>query len=141
MATTISENKKLVRRVEQAVNNRDSDAIADIFADDFVFHGELEEHHGVDEFNDYLQGLFNAFPDITLTFEQLVAEDDIVVVRYTGVGTHEGEYNGVHPTDQKVNISGMRMVRVDDGAIVEVWAQTNNLGLLGQLGVVEPPAG
>lgn len=139
MATT-SANKELIRSIEDAVNNRDSDAIADIYAEDFAFHRELDDLHGLDEFNDYLQGLYDAFPDITITIEEVIAEDDRAAVRYTGTGTHERAYKGVEPTGEEVRISGMRMVRIEDGKIVEAWGQTSNLSLFAQLGVVEPPA-
>lgn len=138
MATT-SENKELIRRIEDAINDRDSDAIADIYAENFVFHGELEDLHGLDEFNNYLQGLYDAFPDLTITIEEVVAEDDMAAVRYTGTGTHEQEYKGVEPTGEEVTISGMRIARIEDGKITEAWGQTSNLSLLAQLGVVEPP--
>jgi steroid delta-isomerase-like uncharacterized protein len=139
MATPTAENKEYVRRVETAVNDRDADAIADIVADDFVYHMELEEIHGAEEYNEYLERLYDAFPDFSVTFEEIIAEGDLVAVRYTGSGTHEGEYKGIQPTGEKVTLSGMRIVRVEDGEIVEVWAESNNLSLLAQLGVVEPP--
>lgn len=140
MATTTVENKELARDVVDAFNDHDSDALTDLFADDLVFHRPLEELHGIEEFNDYVQEGYDAFPDITLTIEELVAEDDMVVARYTGTATHEGEYKGIDPTGEEVQLSGMRMVRVEDGEIVEVWAQENDLGRLVQLGVIEPPA-
>jgi steroid delta-isomerase-like uncharacterized protein len=138
--TSTVENKELIRSIEDAVNNRDSGAIADIYAEDFVFHRELDDLHGLDEFTDYLQALYDAFPDMTITIEEVIAEDDRAAVRYTGTGTHEHAYKGVEPTGEEVRISGMRMVRIEDGKIVEAWGQTSNLSLLAQLGVVEPPA-
>lgn len=137
MATT--EIKEQVRLVEEAVNARDYDAFDDIFADDFVLERELEEVHGVDGYVEYLERLLDAFPDLTVTFEEMIAEDDTVVVRYSGVGTHEGVYKGVEPTGKRVTISGLRIVRVEDGKITDVWSRANNLSLLGQLGVVDLP--
>jgi steroid delta-isomerase-like uncharacterized protein len=141
MATTVRENKEHVRRVESAVNEQDQHVLDDIFAEDFVvrFHGGREELRGLDEFRDYLRETYEAFPDLTITFEHVVAEDDTVAVRYTGTGTHEGEYEGVEPTGETVDISGMRIAKVDDGEIVEVWGQRDDVGLLAQLGVVDPP--
>ena len=138
--TLTVENRELIRSIEDAVNTRDSDAIADIYADEFVFHREMDDLHGLDEFNDYLHGLYEAFPDISISIEEVIAEDDRAAVRYTGTGTHENAYKGVEPTDKEVRISGMRMVRIEDGKIVEAWGQTSNLSLLAQMGVVEPPA-
>ena len=141
MATTVRENKEHVRRVESAVNEQDQRALDDIFAKEFVvrFHGGREELHGLDEFKDYLREMYEAFPDLTITFENVVAEDDIVAVRYTGTGTQEGEYKGIDSTGETVEISGMRFARVEHGKIVEGWGQRDDVGLLSQLDVVEPP--
>lgn len=139
MATTITENKELVRRVEDAVNARDYDAFDDIFAEDFVLERELEEIHGVDGYVEYLERLLDTFPDLTVTFEEMIAEDETVVVRYSGVGTHEGKYNGVEPTEKQVAMSGLRIVRIEGEKITDVWSRANNLSLLGQLGVVDLP--
>jgi predicted ester cyclase len=56
-----------------------------------------------------------------MTFEDVIGEDDRVAVRYTGTGTHEGEYQGIAPTGEEVRLSGMRFCRLDGGKIVEVW--------------------
>lgn len=142
MATTNQQNKEIVRRVETAVNEQDDDLLAEIFAEDLEhhFHGGREEYSGIDEFREYLSEFHEAFPDGTISIEQMVAEDDEVAVRYTGSGTHEGEFRGVPPTGQEVELSGMRIARIEDGKIAEVWGQRDDLGQLVQLGVVEPPA-
>lgn len=140
MATPITENKEHVRRVETAINDRDRDALTDIFAENCTFQLELVELHGVDEYTEYLQGIYEAFPDLTLTFEELVGEGDLVVIHYTITGTHEGEFRGIEPTGREFEVSGMRMARIEDGEIVEVTGETRNLSLLSQLGVVELPS-
>lgn len=136
---SISENKERIRRIETAVNNRDTDALGDILADGFVLQRELEEIHGLDGYIEYLERLFGAFPDLTVSFDEIIAEDDTVVVRYSVTGTHEGEYKGVQPTGEQVTISGVRIARFDDGKVTEAWDRANNLELLGQLDVVELP--
>lgn len=141
MATTTQENKDHVRRVETAVNNQDHDLVSDIFAENLIvhFHGGREEIDGLDEFKAYLDEIYGAFPDLTVDLKEMVGEDEMVAVRFTGTGTHEGEYNGVEPTGETVRLSGMRICRLEDGKITEVWGQRDDLGVLVQLGVVEPP--
>jgi steroid delta-isomerase-like uncharacterized protein len=141
MATSIQDKKAVVQRVETMVNDHDLDAIPEIFAEDLVvrFHGGREELRGREEFASYLAGSFEAFPDLSMTFEELVGEGDTVVVRYTGRGTHEGTYRGVEPTGRSVDLSGMRIARVEDGKITEAWGQRDDIGVLAQLGIVEPP--
>lgn len=140
MATTTAERKERVRRVETAVNDRDHDLISDVFAEDLVihFHGGREKIDGLEEFEAHLDELYEAFPDLTVGFEEMVAEDDMVAVRFTGTGTHEAEYNGIAPTGEEIQFSGMRFCRLDEGEISEVWGQRDDLGVLVQLDVVEP---
>lgn len=139
--TTTAELKDHVRRVETAVNEQDHDLVSEIFAEDLVvhFHGGREEIHGLDEFKAYLTETYEAFPDLTISLKEMVGEGDMVAVRYTGTGTHEGEYDGIAPTGEEVQLSGMRFCRIEDGKISEVWGQRDDLGLLDQLGVVELP--
>lgn len=143
MVTTTSENKEHVRRVETAVNDQDHDVLSEIFIDDLTihFHGGREELTGLDAFRAYLTELYDAFPDITVNFQEMIEEDDMVAVRYTGTGTHKGEYGGIAPTGERIQLSGMRFCRLKEGKIAEVWGQRDDLGQLVQLGVVEPPEG
>lgn len=82
-----------------------------------------------------------AIPDMDLITEDLIAEDDTVVYRYTIVGTHEGELLGIEPTGREVEIAGMGIARIKDGQLVEGWSNVDIFGLMVQLGVVEPPGG
>lgn len=74
-----------------------------------------------------------------MTPEEILAEDDLVAMRYTVTGTHEGEFNGIKPTGNEFAVSEMKLYRVTDGKIAEVWAAADQLGLLTQLGIIEPP--
>lgn len=139
MSKPTTENKRYVQRLGEIVNDRNTDALSEVLAEDFVYHLELEEIRGIDGYTEYLEGLYDAFPDMTVSFEEVVAEDDMIAVRYTGSGTHEGTYKGIEPTGEEVHITGQRMARVGADGIVEVWGNTSNLSLLIQLGVVDPP--
>lgn len=81
----------------------------------------------------------SAFPDLAVTTEDLIAEDDRVLTRYTLEGTHEGEFMGIEPTGAEVEVEGMSIGRIEDGKVVEGWTNMDVLGMLVQLGVVEPP--
>lgn len=80
-----------------------------------------------------------AFPDFELTVEDVIAEDDTVVQHYRATGTHEGELMGIEPTGTEVEFEGLDKVRFEDGQIVEEFGRADTIGLLQQLGVVEPP--
>jgi steroid delta-isomerase-like uncharacterized protein len=77
-----------------------------------------------------------ALPDWHSDVEQLVAEGDLVVERFTASGTHTGELMGVAPTGSVIRLRGMQMFRVRDGRIVERWGRLDEAGLMRQLGLI-----
>lgn len=133
-------NRELVRGYLNAFNDRDAEAMADYLAEDVVEHGFSEEHQGTDAIIGFLDAHFETFPDYTGETDAMIAEDDMVVVRYTVSGTHTGEYHDVEPTGYKVEWTGFAMYRVEDDQIAEIWLEEDRLGLLEQLEYVDPPA-
>jgi predicted ester cyclase len=77
-----------------------------------------------------------ATPDWHSDVEQMIAEDDIVVERFTARGTHTGVLMGVEPTGRPLVLSGINIFRVDGDRIVERWGRLDDVGLLRQLGLV-----
>jgi predicted ester cyclase len=75
-----------------------------------------------------------AFPDWVERVEDVIAEADRVVVRVTGRGTHDGEFQGVPPTGRQVAATGVGIARMEGGRIAEAWAAYDALGLMAQLG-------
>jgi len=80
-----------------------------------------------------------AFPDTRLTVDDFVSEGDKVACRFTVTGTHRGEFMGVAATGKNVSVTGITILRFENGQCVERWSEANFLGLLQQLGAV--PAG
>jgi len=78
------------------------------------------------------------FPDICLSVEELVAEGDTVVSRWTLTGTHTGPYLGVAPTGKKVKVSGMSLDHLKDGVVVAGCDRWDNLGFRQQIGLIPP---
>ena len=81
----------------------------------------------------------DAFPDVHFTVDDIVAEGDKVVVRYTWTGTHTGSFMGIPPTNKKVTMWEIEIARVVGGKMVEVWSRSDNMGIMQQLGVISPP--
>ena len=77
-----------------------------------------------------------ALPDWRSDLDQMIAEDDIVVERFTASGTHRGELMGVSGTGKTIALRGINIFRIADGKIVERWGQLDQLGLLHQLGLM-----
>ena len=80
-----------------------------------------------------------AFPDLTVTVEDLVAEGNKVAARWIWGGTHRGDMMGIPPTNKQVAATGTSIHRVAEGKIVESWFNFDALGMMQQLGVVPTP--
>jgi predicted ester cyclase len=77
-----------------------------------------------------------AFPDLNVSVEDVIAESDKVVIRYTSRGTHQGETGGLGlPTGREIELEGLAMQRFEESKIVEFWDRFDTLSLLQQLGL------
>jgi steroid delta-isomerase-like uncharacterized protein len=83
--------------------------------------------------------LRTAMPDIQIHIEDLIAEGDLVVSRYSSTGTDTGGYLGRPPTGKATRTTAIQIFRIMDGKIVESWANRDDLGVLQQLGMIPAP--
>jgi predicted ester cyclase len=83
--------------------------------------------------------LFNAFPDLKVTVEDLIAEEDRVVERLTLQGTHKGVFMGAPPSGARATWGFINIYRIVDDKVVEVWSEGDHLGLMQQIGLIPPP--
>lgn len=145
--STDTENKEVVRRYyEEAFNEGRTDLLEELIAEDVVNHDPVsddslspEEARGFEGFVRHVEAAREGLPDATVTIEDMIAEDDEVLVRFTLEGTHEGRLFGFEPTGNRIEGSNMVLVRLEDGKIVERWAESDNLAFLQQLGVLPSP--
>jgi steroid delta-isomerase-like uncharacterized protein len=77
-----------------------------------------------------------AFPDLHFTVEDIIAEGDTVVLRWTHRGTHQGDFQGIAPTGKSIMGMGIVFFRLEDGKIVEDRPLFDQLGMLQQLGAI-----
>ncbi len=135
------ENKVIITRVsEQAVGAGDLSVMDEFVAEAFVDHSALPGTPPGREGAKAFVRIFHAgFPDLSLTNEDIIGEDDKVVHRYVLRGTHQGEFMGIPPTGNRIEVHGIDELRVCGGKIVERWGQVDQLGLMQQLGVVPAP--
>jgi steroid delta-isomerase-like uncharacterized protein len=133
------ENKAIIRRLVEAFNNQELDILDELFTEDYIDHEPFPDQVPGPVGVKHANGLFyQAFPDIIETIDDMIAEDDRVVVRWTCSGTHEGLFTIIPPTGKHVQVTGIEIYRLVDGKIAENWHNTDALGLLGQLGVLPP---
>ena len=134
-------NKALARRfIEEVWNKRNMAAIDDLMAPNHVDHPEQPPFDLDREASkQYTMGYLAAFPDMHFTIEDVVAEGDMVVTRWTGRGTHQGTMPGIAPTGKSVTVTGISISRIAGGQAVESWTTWDQLGFLQQLGVLPAP--
>lgn len=131
------ENKALYHRLlEGAMNQRNLGIVDELCNPDFVLHRGSTTIQAREPYKQFLSMYLTASPDFHLTIEDLVAEGDKVVCRFTGSGTHLGPFMGIPPTGKHVTATGSAIIRVANEEIVEEWSNGDDLGLLQQLGVV-----
>jgi steroid delta-isomerase-like uncharacterized protein len=133
-------NKALIRRYREAHNQNNLDALDTIVAQDIVSHSSLPG------LPDGLAGgklahaaFMESFPDTQTTTDQLIAEGDRVVERFTAHGTHTGPFMGAPATGKPFTVTGMSIFRIADGKIVEHWGENDGIGLMMQLGMLSMP--
>lgn len=131
-------NKAIAERFCQEVWGRgDLKAADELLAEEFVDHNPFpEQGPGREGHKQVLSHFRSAFPDLRLTTEDVIAEGDKVVLRYSARGTHSGDLMGIPATGKRVLMAGIEILRIDQGKIVERWSYDNELSVMQQLGVI-----
>lgn len=140
MAAT-EQNKAIVRRFwEEIFNGRKFTLIDELFTTDWVYHGVAgQKVYGPEGLKQFLTAYHNAFPDIQVKVENLIAEGDKVVSHVTSRGTHKGELMGIAPTGKQITVPVICISRFVGDKIVEGWEIIDLFGMLQQLGVIPSP--
>jgi steroid delta-isomerase-like uncharacterized protein len=134
------ENKQKVRRfLEEGFGQGRTEVVDEVVASDVVCHdpnSETGEIRGADTVKGEVGYFQSAFPDLSWTVEDQVAEGDKVTTRYTLSGTHQGEFFGVPASGRRVEVIGINIDRFEGGKLVEEWASYDLLGGLRQIGAI-----
>ena len=134
------ENKALARRYMDEVFNKGNMGFIDgALASNYVVHdpnSPEETSSGPEGAKRFVEMYRNAFPDLKLTVEDLIAEGDMVVTRWTARGTHQGDLMGIPPSGNRVKVTGISIDRIEGGRIEESWSSYDALGLMQQTGAV-----
>jgi steroid delta-isomerase-like uncharacterized protein len=129
-------NKTVARRVVTEILSKGRfDLTNELYAPDFVNHGATR-NVGLAEDQAAARGWLLAFPDGSMSVDQVIAEGDLVCVLWTGQGTNTGEGNGLPATGRKATIRGITIWRIVDGRIREEWSAFDQLSLMTQLGLL-----
>jgi steroid delta-isomerase-like uncharacterized protein len=139
-ATTLGENKELVHRWFAALSGGASDDVAELAAADIVYHDQSPRDElqtgGTEE---WASDRGQDYPDLQVTVEQVIAEDDMVASYQRYTGTQQGDIEderGVPATGLATEWVSMGLFRIECGRIAEIWAVADDLGRLQRLGVI-----
>ena len=138
---TLEKNKALLQRwFDEVWNEGREEAIGEMFAEDGVAHGLSEDvSHpitGPEQFIPFHHTFRGAFPDIKVEIADMIAEGDKVVARCTVRGKHAGDNLGIAASQSPVDFTGIAIVRIRDGKIVEAWNNFDFLRMNRQVGLL-----
>ncbi len=138
---SVEENKAIAHRwYDEAFNKHRVAAIDELYAPDFVTHNNpLVPEGNSAGAKQLFAGLFAAVPDMSVTVEDIIAEGDKVVARYTTRGTQQGELMGIPATGKTFTKTAIDILRLEKGKIAEHWLEADQLGMMQQLGVIPAP--
>jgi len=132
---SLERDKEIVRRYQEAYNAADYDALDEVVAADVLTPNMISTMpRGLEGAKLVHQKTLIGMPDYHTTIEDLIAEGDKVVARVAMTGTHTGDFYGIPPTGKRINVTGIYIVRIADGKIVEHWGEENGVTVLRQLG-------
>ncbi len=133
------QNKTAVRRLFDELWNKGNLPVADeLIAPTYTHHDAStpDVGRGPESEKKRVTLYRTAFPDIRLTIEDIMAEGETVMARWSCRGAHRGDLSGIAPTGKQFAISGVTIARFTNGKMVEGWVNWDALGLMQQLGVV-----
>jgi steroid delta-isomerase-like uncharacterized protein len=131
----VSENKSIVLRSERELWSKGNLAVADeLYSPDFVCHFVIgPEWRGREGIKEEVRKHRISFPDWNERVDDIIAEGDRVVIRFTSTGTQRGEFGGIAPTGKRVSIQEVAIFRLANGKIAEQWGFPDLNGLMEQL--------
>jgi steroid delta-isomerase-like uncharacterized protein len=139
----MSDHNDLVRRIlDEVWNKRNLAVIDELVSPDFVFHDPMapEAATGLESYKQFVHANLSAFPDLRFTVDDSISAGGIVATRWSVTATHAGYLAGNPPTGKTVAITGMNFARIVDGKFVESWGSWDTLGMMQQLGLLQPQA-
>ena len=130
-----SQYSSLARSWFEDMWNRQRTMIIDRFLDpNCIGHHEGgRDTHGPEEFKAMRLELLEAFPDLRFNVDDVIAEGEQAVVRWSATGTHRGELLGIAPSGRVADVRGMTWFKFRNGRIIEGWDNWNIGGMMQSL--------
>src|SRR5262249_39807169 len=132
------ENKAIVRRLyEEVWNKRRLELVDEIISPSHAIHDAniVGSAIGPEAYKRQVTRFIKAFPDLRVSIEDAVTENEKLVVAWNLSGTHQGEFMGVPATSRKISVDGITINHIVNGKIMDSYVSYDALGLLQQIGV------
>lgn len=128
-------NKTLVNRFyAEVLNLKNLEVMDSLFAQDAIDHDGEQIIKGIQAVKDNIKDFLDAFPDIKVSIEHLIAEGEFIVSQSSWAATHTGSFSGMPASGRHISNTGLDLFRVSNGKIVELWSYRDVFGLLQQIG-------
>lgn len=129
------------RLIEEGFNQGNLGVADELTSPDLIEHQDFGPGHapGADGAKAVIASLRRAFSDFHLEIEDLAVAGENVWLRMSATGTHDGPFMGNAPTGRRIRTDVFDVIRVREGKMIEHWGVPDRLGVLFQLGAVEPP--
>ena len=127
----------LTRLYEDVWNGANPDTADKLVHEEYLIHDRdlAAEMQGPELYKALASGTRDVFPDMTITIEDMVTAGEKIALRWTMTGTHQGTMFGVESTGRQAELTAIEINRFEDGKLIETWTQSDQLGLMHQLGV------
>lgn len=136
-AGEVEEKNKAVARtvLEEVLGQGKIDEYEALYSPAYVSHGSARDATRAED-RETTKAWRQAFPDLRITIDKILAEGELVAARFIAEGTNTGAGNGLPATGKHLRIAGMTILRIVDGKIVEEWTSFDQLDFLRQLGLM-----
>ena len=133
------QNKLLIGKLfAEGLNQRNFAIIDEIIGDEYVNH-MMPDAKGPEGMRQVLGMFFDAFPDMKITVEHIIADGDILATRGHFTGTNNGSFMGAPASGKQIRAEYVDFWKMKDGKAVENWVQMDVMGIMMQIGAMTPP--
>jgi hypothetical protein len=141
-AETEKQNVAQCRRLFEEIDKGNAGYVMELFAPDVASYSPSGSTEPVSrqELLRRTEAFLQGFPDLHHTVDEVTADGDMVTIRFTARGTHQGEFAGIPATGHPMQLSAISVMRFEGGKVVEVWQEADTLGMMRQLGLELTPA-
>jgi len=135
------QNKEIVKKIIEGLNQKNADIYKELYAPDYAwyFPSNNPEPLSREEESEFVKLIWDGFPDMKWSIEELIAKEDRVIIRLIARGTHKGEFQGIPATGNKIESSIIFIAHVENGKVIDVREDADLLGMMQQLGMELKP--